>query len=530
MAQAEEQFKLGDLNAAKQSFLSVQRDPAADLKLQEDAGRRIEEIDALSKRFNDAFDKLRADPAEAFDSAEAELKFIRQFNAEFGHFKSAPHDLKWPVYIRPDCDGVTVVMDGSPLAMPPLSRSGGRRENTIRYAPGVPHVLEFKRKGFTTVRLNTNDLHAAEFLLKMARAPDFHASFAGERFAGDAVLDGGTIYVGTQEGGLLQIYCKSGQVVRNMDLDLGSQPARQVFGPINLVKRDGQVKMIVFCTKSGCCEGVVPQQDDFSDAWRFVVPDALLTDGLSAPPALMAVRGRQTLVIPDGSRMLLVDCEHGQLGGDGDTALVLPQGGIKITSTPAALPDNRFVAGASDGNLYVFAPGGGAPQVWKTSVSQGALFRSPVVACGDEWLSIADDGSVNFLDAHGSRTGGCKLDGYFDSAPLIYKNYAFAGTTVAKEGLCCIDTVSYKQLWLRAEAGLGGVNATPILIKNTLYFGTTAGKVLAIDAERPVTNWSFDTGLRIAGPLLLGGTRVYALAVDPNGNVGSEIFGFDESE
>ena len=484
-----------------------------------------QQIDAFEK----ALSRLRsADPNREFANVDDEFSEKRKLLEDFqGYDKFDAGIVELPLLIQPDTDGVQVFLDGRPVGT--VSPGGGREANTFRYPALGMHRFEFKKLGFKTVTLTTGDQRTPRYRLRVEREPALRIDLrpllgADVTLAGEAACDGGSLFVGTSEGGLLEVREGENPVVRRYSLPGGGGLNKEVYGPLSVYKRPGKETFIVYCTFAGDCIGLKLAGNAFKEAWPQVKAGQT---PLSAAPSVIRLKllTNPVMAMPADKKMILVDCEVG-----------VPAAGSpldfkgSITSSPVGIDvGSLLVAGVKVGQsakLLGYSLSDKSIREWSPNLVIGCLRAKPVFF-EDELVVGADDGAYYlFKPASPNQPPGrvaLENAGALVSEPLILKKRIYAGT-VEREGFWCADLVRHETVWRCLVTDLGGVPYSAAVLENTIYFSTDRGRVYALDAERGMVRWSYqlEGGGKIVGPPLVLGRRIHVVTT------GGKILGFDE--
>ena len=103
-----------------------------------------------------------------------------------------------------------------------------------------------------------------------------------------------------------------------------------------------------------------------------------------------------------------------------------------------------------------------------------------------------------------------KLPFAASSAAISDNKWIYFGA--ANERFYAIDMVSGVEQW--ALGTPGGVTATPILVKDTLYIAGQDGQVISCTKQEKAKNWTFNTEAPIFADLLVTPNRVFAASTD----------------
>jgi len=503
--------------------------PAANAKAAEEGRKKTDEL-------IDAYENAKKlIEGRKFNTIEQEAAAVKDFITNFkGYPDFDAAKVEMPLLIEPDTDGVEVFLDGR--AVGTVKAFGNRESNTFRYSAVGVHRFEFRKPGFKPVSHNATAQSPLLFSLKMERQPspplDLRPDLGlGVKLSGEPALAGGSFFVGTSEGGLLEIREGGKSIVRSYVLTQGGGLNKQVYGPVYLYKRRTGETIIVYCTSSGACIGLKPEGNGFQPAW----PMVKAKEGqpvLSARPSVIQLKyltAPTMMALPSGKLLILLDCETGQqvLGSPLNFTAT-------ITSSAAGLEKlGMIVAGvkeneAADPKLYGFSlQARTVSHRWNPGLGKVSTLRAKPVLFEDTVVLGATNGIFYLFDfAHQQAAPGLvalEKAGDFDCEPLIAGNRLFAGT-VAKEGFWCVDLVLHQRVWSYKCEDMGGTTLKPALLGNTVYFATDKGRLYALDAATGTLRWSYQVegGSPLISPPLVEGKRVYVVSEE------GKIIGFDE--
>jgi len=182
-----------------------------------------------------------------------------------------------------------------------------------------------------------------------------------------------------------------------------------------------------------------------------------------------------------------------------------------VVSSPA-LADGVVYVGSADGNLYAIDQETGA-QKWKVDTGE-PIVSSPAVANGLVYF-VGSDGALYAVGAptgaHKWRfaTGGERrfeaknLHGmtpaaqampdpmdHFLSSPAVFNNRVYFGSSDGK--VYAVDATSGVLQWSFATGDV--VHASPTIANNTIYIGSWDSYFYALDAESGQERWRFKAG------------------------------------
>ncbi|HYG78211.1 MAG TPA: DUF4388 domain-containing protein [Planctomycetota bacterium] len=509
---------------AVELYQNVLDNDAASEKARFQAEKGKAEAQAIIDRLKQGKEKVTAaKPDQVFASVEEEYSYKLAFMNEFrGYPDVKVSEIEMPVMVKPNINDVKVYLDTRWFGT--VQVGGTREANTFRYSAGEPHKFEFRKDGFKTQVLSTSELRSSIFNLKMERDPalrvDLRSSMPADAYlSGEPLMAGNVLYVGTSDGSLLQI----NSIATNMSVkEFKAAPTgslnMEVYGPLNLVKREGKSDLIVFCTKAGDCFGV--DTATMKQVWSQKGKGRDLT----AKPSVLRLpllANASILAVPLEKKLLLYDCETGLpvSGGAIDFA-------AGITSSVTGIDnDSMVLAGCQDGKLRGVSLKTQVAREWTPNPEALSLRSKPVVYDGDIVIA-ADDGVIYlFKLAKNNFEYRVVLEnaGPFVCEPLIVRKRIYAGT-VDKDGFWCADLGTRQRLWKVQDNDIGDVRHKPAVLEKAVYFGTDKGRLYSVDAESGAIRWvyQFESNKAIIGSPMVSGKRVYAISRD------GKVLGFDE--
>ncbi len=468
--------------------------------------------------FNQAQARLVRNPNEAFANIDEEWLYkqsITQKFQNFSEFKMPEIDL--PLLITPNTDEVKAYLDGRFLGT--ISINAPRENNTFRYSLGEPHRFEFKKPGFKTVALNAGEAHSPLFRLNMEREPSMNINLRA-RLTGDLALSGNvacdeySVYVGTTEGGILQV-SPEGRILREFSFPRDEVPlSREVYGPITLIPRPNKSTLLVYSVKAGDSFGLELVDGKFHVAWRVRGAGR----DLSAPPAMVELN-RRMLALPVDRSLVLLDPETG--------SVVDKPFDFKATITSSATgspQDLSILAGCQDGRIRGVSLKTRELREWSPNIEAAAIRGRPALVDGD-LMAGADDGVFYVFRQTRTLPTRALLDnaGPVVVEPLIARKKAYVGS-IEREGFYCIDLMACRQAWRTTESAIGDVRFPAVAYENQVYFGTDRGRLYALDAERGIVRWMYQVqgAQPLIGPPVVRGNRIIIASKD------GIIAGFDE--
>lgn len=209
-----------------------------------------------------------------------------------------------------------------------------------------------------------------------------------------------------------------------------------------------------------------------------------------------------------------------------------------VSASPV-VADGRLYVAAEDGNLHVYDLKS-RRKLWLYH-SEGAIASTPAVAEGRVHF-LSRDGFLHTLSSDGKllwrfRTGGehryAAIGGYgldasfgpvpdpwdlYQSSPLVHDGRVYFGSSDGK--VYALDAATGKQVWAH-EAG-DPVHSPPAYAGGRIFIGTWGTKLLALDAATGERAWAFQGGTDPKNSVMQGiaaapssdGQTVYAGARD----------------
>ena len=186
-------------------------------------------------------------------------------------------------------------------------------------------------------------------------------------------------------------------------------------------------------------------------------------------------------------------------------------GGQHVSAPPAVLPDGRVAVGSHDYRVYAVQPDGTTSWAFAT----GGPIEGPVSALGGGDLVFGSgDGKVYRLSSDGGRrfavdVGGAVRGGVSVSAG---EDTLYVGTMAGE--LVAVDAAKGAVVW-RVKTG-GPIRATPMLDpEGRLYVGSRDHWLYAVDAATGEIAWRTDLGAEIdATVAIAAGRRIVAASDD----------------
>lgn len=526
---ADMDLRSGDIFVAKEGYEQVIKNTLVDDETIKAAKSGLDEAKARIAVFEEGKARLKRPPATEFPGVDQERSFKYKFWSDYKRFLS-PDDVKLPLMIKPNTDGITVLVDGRNEGA--IGQTSSKEQNTFRLAFGG-HRLEFRKTGYKSMAINTADLQTPTYELKMERDPAVRIELQREDativLSGSATVDGSNIYVGTENGSLIQVGDQDNPITRRYDLSgPGGTLNKEVIGNIYVYKRAGKPDTIIYATRDGDVIAVEPNGAKFTEKWRRQIKtkaNGPVQVSPQAPPSVLKLKiygDKPIMVVPSEDKLYLVDCEAGtQVPAPIDlkSSVTSAVSGIEKSST--------IVVGCSDGTVYGIDLGREAPREWSTGV-RTAMVRGRPIFTEDRLLAGTSEGNLYFFDPNKTvdrRPDLAELAGSLDAELLVSGRYVYVGAAL-KEGFFCIDLPGRKIHWSKIYPEMGSISLAATQLGSAVYFCTENGKVFCIDAEKGYPRWTyqFPAGVKFSSSPAAVGNRIYCFT--KNG----VILGFDESQ
>jgi len=158
-------------------------------------------------------------------------------------------------------------------------------------------------------------------------------------------------------------------------------------------------------------------------------------------------------------------------------------------------------------------------EIWRAGISAGTGRGSPVFVDGTVFVGTLRGELCAFRARDGVRIGRVSLGNAIDGSPVITDNNALVAAAYTGESVIRYDLISGAVVW---TTPCGDVEATPLLLRERVYVGNTAGQFLCLDYRSGNPLWRFD----IPANTMFKGIRSPAAAFDSiivfgaeNGNV-----------
>lgn len=432
-------------------------------------------IEKRIQEFEDGVARLKKSPREAFKDVIEEYTFKESFLAAYRRIPQIPPDIQKPVKFTTDTSGVQVFLDGKFVNT--ANRDG---ENIFRYEDtGKARKFEFKKKGYSTVSLSTQGLGPTA-RIRLDREPAAVLDLELQT-AGNPLADGKWLWVGTTDGGLIQIDGEKmdkkwtfPSPVRGNALD------REVTGSIFPIQDGGKTRLM-YVTKGGLA--VVAEPGLGSPVTQ---PIQMTSEALRVPPLvsrLALTLDKPFFIAADGKRLRAFSSDRGnQLWGGGSEELPAP-----ISSAPLLIEDNSvIVLGCEDGNLYAIGVKdgkrireGNRERVWFGK--SGNSIRGGPVLTPKYLVAGSNDGTLFAFELRGGTdVYNFNLGGTAYATPALQRSILFLGTQTS-DGFFIIDAdrMSNKYSMTKDQIS-GGVAQSALPAGDRVYFGTEAGYFYAL--------------------------------------------------
>lgn len=230
--------------------------------------------------------------------------------------------------------------------------------------------------------------------------------------------------------------------------------------------------------------------NDGHDLWRFSYPPSPSDDHRQA--SLLVVD--ETLLLPTWNGILYaLDRATGSRLWQYDT-------GGALRAQPA-WDEDRIYVGNSAGLFYALNLAGDV--LWQVSLGSALLSTPAVTADGP--VVVQRNGDVVALDRSGRKRWKRSLGEIcYYSSPLLVDNSLFVGTTAGR--LWKLRAGDGETIW--TQSGFGPIYATPTLDNNRLYFGDNDGNLSVVNVDSGLISSQFKLDGEIQGKPLISGQRV----------------------
>ena len=156
--------------------------------------------------------------------------------------------------------------------------------------------------------------------------------------------------------------------------------------------------------------------------------------------------------------------------------------------------------------------------VWKVYADSSFIEFPPVLASGRLFFGT-NHGLVLAVQAASGRIGWHRqFAGCIASSPAVGDGVVYVGlmdpppcSGSASTFLVALDAQDGRTLW---RFSAGAIEASPLLARGRVYFGSWDHRVYALEARTGRLEWSFSTGGRVKGGVALAGRTVYAGSYD----------------
>jgi len=442
------------------------------------AGKMRESVAARIGQFEETRERAAQPSQVAFKDVGEEYFFKEQFLRNFKRVPQFPKNMERPVRFIPNVDGGEVYLDGELKGV--VNRTGA---NVFRYHDfEKPRTFEIRKAGYKALSFSTHDLSAEKTVLlerEFAHKVKFEWAWAG-----DPYFDGVSLWIGTAEGGLVQLNSTLDKTWEFKPKLKKQSIERGVLGRIHQVTIHKELRLL-YVTQGGECIVVKPGDP------KPHVPTILASkDILTAPAtvASLAIAGdRPCFIVPTGKKVRAFDAGSGtELWGAGSAqgSEELP---AAITATPVVVQinNNQFIlAGCENGRLYAIdTRTGRRDKLLEWTAGNMAIRGTPFVS-GEQLYASAADGKLYVFKPQGGRSlNDLLLGGTLDSAAVVQGEKFFCGTSSAA-GFHILDL----QRWARikgfsSENLSGAVRTAPLVLGSRVYFATDLGAFYALEAR-----------------------------------------------
>lgn len=125
---------------------------------------------------------------------------------------------------------------------------------------------------------------------------------------------------------------------------------------------------------------------------------------------------------------------------------------------------------------------------WEQDISSAMGYGSPIIIDSNVVITNLRGELYVFNAFTGKRLGWVSLGDGIHGSPVIESSVVYIAAANTRESLIAYDLLEGKALWKR---DYGDIEATPLLLDNKLYFGTTAGVFYCVERYRGDRQWSF---------------------------------------
>ncbi|GMV79181.1 MAG: hypothetical protein AMXMBFR7_03650 [Planctomycetota bacterium] len=501
-------WKADDLFAAIAKFDEVLSNQFAPEEVRTEAAELKEKTEAKATDYKAGIARMKKPPRESFNGVQEEYRFKLAFFERFGKVPELSKEkLELPVLVTlKNVDRVLVYKDGTFLG--PASKGA---ENVFRYDRAEAKRFEFRKEGYKTEFRLVREMDV-EATVSLQREPAFVARLPVKP-SGGAVYDGKDIWVGTVEGGLLQLTPGPKGLTAAWEFKLpgGGGLDKEVFGNV-VVQTVGGKKLLLYSTKAGDRVAVEPGNEK----------PALF--GKSKDRSVLETPARiQHLPLAGDQLFFLIPRDRRLEGYRAEQDIPLWSRGSEelpkaITCGPLLIrQEELLVVGCADGNLYGLSLRDGTRQrVWTTrgqAIAGGPLLiRNLLVACGRE-------GSVFFFDLKGGGELNTEsIPGSVYADPIVQRQMLFVGASLP-DGLFAIDLDTQRlRFAYTGEQIDGGITTTPAVVGDFVYYGTERGHFYALkyDGQGYEQKWDYrapDGARMVCSPVAIG-TRAFFFCAD----------------
>jgi outer membrane protein assembly factor BamB len=460
-------------------FDRIIKNEYAEEEVKHSAADEMAKVNMEIAEFENGKARLAKNPAVEFQSLEQETAFKREFWNRFKKYLSA-EDIKMPVLIKPNADEVDVSVDKNPKGV--VSQTADNERNTFRLSIVPSHKFEFKKTGYRTVVMNTSELTAPSFVLKLEREHAFRIDLQREEpgivLSGEALVYNNAIIVGTESGALLQLGDADKPIVRRYNLPNATAALnKEVVGKILPCVRPGKSDLLIYTTRAGDVIALDTASQKFTEAFKTQLKSSRGVVGINpqTPPVLAQFKiygNKPILVAVENQNIFLIDCESGnQMPFSKDLR-------VAATSAPLAVADSSMViVGCGDGNLYGVEIGRDVPREWSTG-HNGAVLGRPIII-DEKLVAGTADGNLYVFDATKNidrRPELYDFGGSLEAELLVFNRHVYVGSTL-KDGFNAVDVAGRKKLFSRTYPSMGNIQFSAAGNNNNVYFCTDTGRL-----------------------------------------------------
>lgn len=195
-----------------------------------------------------------------------------------------------------------------------------------------------------------------------------------------------------------------------------------------------------------------------------------------------------------------------------------PNAATTFYAAPVMTPDGQLLAASYDHKLYSLDPETGALK-WSFDDAKDLFVGSPLVTEKGIYAPNAD-GNLYAIDFAGQKLWSFQTSQHLWGTPISDEDCGCIYLPGMDHKFYALDAERGTALWESEDLG-GALIAQPVYAKGTLYVGTFASEVLALNAADGSRRWTFETGGWVFG----SGVLVDDLLVI--GDLKNNLYGLD---